>query len=247
MNQEERGQGQAHEAAWDAFMTGCVFNALCNRILESKNGLNFDLTLDGLLRDSANGLLREWVGMNKLYMHCSLYTIDLESLSGPAGLNDPLSSGLSIDTTFHISGIDTTVSTRDIFQALATGNESEEEAIRLLKYEIVWVDDASFFVSARLVDGIPTDDLELTGLIASHVRNALHRALGDVDILSLGDYFAKKYAAVETSQSPGILSSLTSVASLPFRVLGNVLGLGKRGASDNSVSSESANKRRRLA
>ena len=97
-----------------------------------------ELDLDELLHDSSyNHLLRDYIGLNKLYNHASIYTIDLESTSGPAGLHDPLSRGLSIDTTFNVSGITTSVSTRDIFQALASGNESEEEVIRSLKYEII--------------------------------------------------------------------------------------------------------------
>jgi poly(A)-specific ribonuclease len=48
-NQDGKGQGQAHEAAWDAYMTGCVFNALCNRILETKKRLGTFMPLDRLL------------------------------------------------------------------------------------------------------------------------------------------------------------------------------------------------------
>jgi len=178
-----------------------------------------------------------------IYMHVSLYTIDLESSSGLAGLHDPLSRGLSIDTTFYVSGITKSVSTRDIFQALAYGNESEDEAIRLLEYEILWVDDTSFFAGARI---ITTNDVTTTGLIASHIRNKLYAGLGKVEILPLGDYFKNKNDDVpETCESGGIVASLVSVATKPFRVLGSVLGFGKRPSDDNG-SSEGASKRRRL-
>mmetsp|Transcript_30080 Transcript_30080/g.62886 ORF Transcript_30080/g.62886 Transcript_30080/m.62886 type:complete len:383 (+) Transcript_30080:557-1705(+) len=240
-NQDGRSQGQAHEAAWDAYMTGCVFNALCNRILESKNRFSADLTLDDLLHESSDGMLREWIGLNKIYMHVSLYTIDLESSSGPApGMHDPLSSGLSVDTTFRVSGIATSVSTRDILQALTAGNESEEEAIRESRYEIIWVDDTSFFVGTRMADCVSGDDGDATGLVASHVRSKLHAGLGgDVEILPLGEYFKKKHEdATETmksttSETGGIVDSFVSVAMSPLKILGRAFSYGKRSSEDD--------------
>lgn len=239
VNKDGRSQGQAHEAAWDAYMTGCVFNALCNQILESKNRLNVAMTLDGLLHDSSVSLLREWIGINKIYMHMSLFTIDLED-----GLHDPLSKGLSVDTSFHVSGISTSVSTRDILQALSVGNESEYEVIRLLKYEIIWVDDTSFFVGSRTVNGVCSEDADTRGLIASHVRNKLYAGLGDLEIIPLGTYFKKKYSAPEPPASGGMVSSIVSVATKPFEILGNMMGFGKKPSNDNQ-SNERASKRRR--
>lgn len=245
MNQDGKGQGQAHEAAWDAYMTGCVFSALCGRILDSKCS---EMSLDELLHgpstmDDGRSQLRTLVGANLIYMHRSLYTIDLES-SGPiAGLFDQLSCGLCFDTTFHVSGIMSSVSTRNILQSLWTGNESDEEVIRQLNYEIIWVDDSSFFVGTRF-SGFP---LAVTrGLIASHVRNALHGGLGiKVNILSLKDYFINKNLVVP--QSAGIINSFLSVASNPFLALQSklcrMMGFGeKRSSEDDSISSRT-NKR----
>ena len=65
--------------------------------------------------DDGRSQLRTLIGANLIYMHRSLYTIDLES-SGPiTGLFDPLSCGLSFDTTFHVSGITSSVSTETFF------------------------------------------------------------------------------------------------------------------------------------
>ena len=189
VNQDGRSAGKAHKAAWDAYITGCVFHSLGRRVLESRNKLDLNPTLDELLHDSSYVTLRERMGRNKIYMHASLYTIDLELEEGPApGLHDPISSGLSADTTFCVSGITSAVSMRDIFQALGSGNESEEEAVRELRYKIIWLDDASFFVGARTNEELSREDGEATrGLIASHVRNALRSSLGeDVDIAPLG-------------------------------------------------------------
>ena len=229
------GVGQAHEAAWDAYMTGSIFHALGKRILESKNALNFVLSFNALLQESSESLLREYFGLNMLYMHISLYTIDLESSSGPAGLNDPLSCGLSIDTTFHVSGINASVSTRDILQALMAGSEGGDDILRLLKYDIIWVDVASFFVGTSCEEDISLDDSSTLKLIAMHVRNKLHAGLGNVNILSLGHYFKKK--AASEADSGGFAKSLVSLATAPFQLL-------KRAIS--SSENEPTKKRRRL-
>lgn len=238
-NQENGGsEGQAHEAAWDAYMTGSVFNALGKRILEGKNVLNLDLTFNALLNESSDSLLRDYLGMNMIYMHMSLYTIDLESTSGPAGLHDPLSSGLSIDTTFHVSGITTSISTRDIIQALMAGSEGEDDDIlRELKYDIIWIDDTSFFVGTRREEGVALDDRSTLKLIAMHVRNKLHDGLGNVDILSLEHYFKKKNLAKDAGTG-GFATSIASLATAPFRLLKRAMG--------TSSEQEPTNKKRRL-
>jgi hypothetical protein len=88
-----------------------------------------------------------------------------------------------------------------------------------VEYEIIWVNDASFFVGSRTT-AFP---LAVTrGLIASHVRNALHAGLGQkVTILSLKDYFINKNQVVPQS---GIVSSLLLMASKPFLTLQSKLG-----------------------
>ena len=230
---------------------GCVFNALNNQILETK----YDMPLDKLLHNSSpkhqlshNHLLRTLVGLNKIYMHVSLYTIDLESSSGPAGLHDPLSRGLSIDTTFHVFGITTSVSTRDIFQALGSSNESEEEVIRQLRYEVIWVDDVSFFVGTRVDEETRTITSVTRGIIGAHVRDKLHASLGNnVKITDLGEYLKKKYKGIEAAASG--FAGLVSVATMPFQALGSVFGFGKKRSftdDDNSSSEGGANKRRRM-
>ena len=244
-NQEEEGsEGQAHEAAWDAHMTGCVFSALGNRIIEQKKRVlfgidvkNLDLTFDSLLNESSDSLLRDYLGLNMLYMHMSLYTIDLESTLGPAGLNDPLSSGLSIETTFHVSGITTSVSTRDIIQALMAGNEGEsDDILQELKYDIIWVDDESFFVGTRRDEGIALDEWLPLKLIATHVRTKLHDGLGgNVQILSLSQYFKKKN--LSKGAGTGFAKSIVSLATAPFQLL-------KRAMS--ASEEEPTNKKRRL-
>ena len=183
-------------------------------------------------------------------MHSSLYTVDLGSSSGPVvGLHDPLTRGLSVHAAFRVAGFAASVSTGDMHRALAAGIESEEEAIRRPTYEIVWADDESFFVGARTGDDAFSGDgpSATTSLVASHVRSSLHAGLGDVDVVPLADHLRDKYDAAETTAEPaaGIVGSLVSAASLPFRVLGGVLGFGKRRGADDR-NGEGASKRRRL-
>ncbi len=221
-----------------------MFSALCNRILESKNRLDSDyFSVDKLLHNSSVGThLREQFGLNLLYMHLSLYTIDLESQLGPEGLGGPLSSGLSYDSTFHVSGITSSVSTRDILQALTTGNESEDEVIRQLKYEIIWVNDSAFVVGTRMCNDVSANDLSATELIASHVRNKLHGGLGKVDIVSLGEHLRKASNEPEAIRSGGIVLTLSSIASKPFQVIAKWCGF----PDDPSKDEQRLRKRKRL-
>ena len=222
---------QAHEAAWDAYMTGCCFYALCKKILEPNNDSR--LALNRVFKhDPVGSLHRTSLGLNKLYMHMSLYTIDLESSSGPVGLNDPLSHGLSVNTTFYVSGIDTNVSTRDILKALTDGNFEGTVLLQHLKYEIIWIDDQSFFVGTKLDNLVSTEDSGSINLIALHVHNQLHAGLKGVEVLDLADYFNQTHMVKD--------SILRSFAFAIKKLFGGT----KR--SHEASGDEKTSKRRRL-
>jgi poly(A)-specific ribonuclease len=220
---------QAHEAAWDAFMTGCCFYALSKKILDNKDSR---LTLGRVLEHEPVGSLhRTSMGLNKLYMHFSLYTIDLESSSGTSGLHDPLCHGLTVNTTFYVSGIDSTVSTRDILRAL-TVTQNQTEIIQHLRYEICWVDDESFFVGTKLDNLISVRDTGAISLIAIHVRHQLRAGLRGVQVIDLADYFNQKHSSKQS-----LIGSITSAVKRLF-------GGGKRTEDDDT--NERAKKRRRV-
>lgn len=224
---------QAHEAAWDAYMTGCCYYALSRKILDY-NG-DSRLTLDRVLEHEPVGSLhRVSLGLNKIYMHFSLYTIDLESSSGTAGLHDPLCHGLSVNTTFYVSGIDTTVSTRDILKALTDGTDNQTEIIQHLKYEIVWMDDVSFFVGTKLENIVSVHDTGSIHLIALHVHNQLHSGLKGVQVVDLADYFQQQHVG-----SGSILGSFTSAVK-------RIFGGGKRAHENGAAEHANKNKRRRM-
>jgi len=225
---------QAHEAAWDAYMTGCVYYALCKKILEPNNDSR--LALSRILEhESVGSLHRNTLGLNKIYMHMSLYTIDLESSPGIVGFCDPLSHGLSVNTTFYVSGIDTNVSTRDILRALTDGNQrNETEVLQHLKYEIIWIDDESFFVGTKLDNLVSVGDSGSVNFIALHVHHQLHVGLKGVKVVNLVDYFAQKNTEKET-----IIGSIATAVKRLF-------GGGKR-SLDGASGNGQANKRRRVS
>jgi hypothetical protein len=235
-------EGQAHEASWDAYMTGNVFFNLCKRILEpigkacSHGNVSLYQILESDHTENIYCVCRGLLGINKIYMHFSLYTIDLESSSGPAGLHDPLTHGLSANTTFYVSGINTTVSTRDILRALTNGSQNESELLQHLKYEIIWMDDTSFFVGTKLDNLVSVKDAPTISLIALHVHNKLHAGLEGVQVLDISDYFSQKNTGKES-----MIDWLASTVERPVQALRKMFSAGK-----SDVGGLAKKKRRRV-
>ena len=130
---------QEHEAAYDAFMTGTVFIALCETIFGSllqRSG--FTSQIMSVLTDLDPSVARISFCRNLLYQP-SMYTMDLEEN------RDPLSRGLLLDTTYRVSGFDAAVSTRDIVAALSNLKDSRD---RDVAFDIIWIDDTTFLVTA---------------------------------------------------------------------------------------------------
>eukprot|EP00804_Cyclotella_cryptica_P010761 CCRYP_005535-RB/>CCRYP_005535-RB protein AED:0.12 eAED:0.12 QI:118/1/1/1/0.5/0.33/3/4044/772 len=242
MNQNDReSNGQAHEAAWDAYMTGCVFYGLCKKILEPSGTRNEEMSIEKILqKESLGNVRRDLLGLNKIYFHFSLYTIDLESSSGIPGLLDPLSHGLSVNTTFYVTGIDTNVSTRDILQALTHESQYESELLQHLKYEIIWMDDTSFFVGTKLDDIVSGVDSGTINLIAVHVHDKLHTGLKGVQVLDLVDFFKQ-----ESIPKESVIGSFASAVAKPFQMLGNIV-FGARKRSHEVSEGQQGNKRSRV-
>mmetsp|Transcript_4858 Transcript_4858/g.9894 ORF Transcript_4858/g.9894 Transcript_4858/m.9894 type:complete len:836 (+) Transcript_4858:58-2565(+) len=234
---------QAHEAAWDAYMTGCVFSALCRRVIASKyRRVNGNVSLDSFLHNSRDDILRYSLGLNKIYMHMSLYTIDLESTSGPIGLHDPLTNGLSVETTFLVSGFNCSVSTRDILQSLMNVSRNEEELLQHLKYEIIWLNDTSLLVGTKVEEEVALESLANKNIIASHVRNKLHAGLGSVKILNLVEYFEDLKSRKELPVKP--VSS--GFAGSIFSGVKRALGLGEKRSSEEGGIEGQRRKRMRV-
>jgi hypothetical protein len=86
----------------------------------------------------------EFYGRNKLYFHISPYTIDLATPD-----LDPMQRGMSRSSTFRVTGIDPTVSTRDIVRCLKGLVDTEGGRVN---FEIIWVDNTTFLVGVMIED-----------------------------------------------------------------------------------------------
>lgn len=142
-SQLEESEEQAHDAAYDAYMTGVSF---CGLTYTIHNQCKIPPT-------SSNARFKLWevsdsleyprwlFGRNKLHFHLSPFTIDLESSS------DPLGRRISALSTFRVANFDTQVTTRDILDSVRGLTDSEQRAISV---ELFWVDDSTFLVGARI-------------------------------------------------------------------------------------------------
>lgn len=134
---------QEHEAAYDAYMTGVCFIGLCEDIEGDGEGGVYE----GLWTVPVQG---PRYARNKLFQ-MSLYTMDLDNVQSGSSSSDPLKRGMLAESTFCVTGIDPAVSTRDIVRVLAP---LQDEQRRRVMYEIVWVDDTTFMVSASFKQGM---------------------------------------------------------------------------------------------
>ena len=218
---------QEHEAAYDAFMTGVCFIALWNEI---QNLLEHDLLSNSLHEGKSHRIL---FGRNQLYQ-MSMYTMDLENLE-----SDPMSRGMLPEATYRVSGIDPAVSTRDIVRCLAGLND---DVGRRVMFELVWIDDTTFLVSAsyREADtGLNLVAEEATlRVIREHgliIQRALARRFVQGEkVQPLPEYLATLETQHKQEANPSIFSRLASL-----------FGFGtKRRAEDETTQPQS--KRRRL-
>lgn len=135
---------QAHDAAFDAYMTGVSFCGLIYSIHDECNIpptiSNSDFKLWEML--DCMDFPRWLYGRNKLYFHLSPFTIDLEAVQ------DPLGRRISDLSTFRVSHIDSQVSTRDILDCVRGLTDSRHRSIYV---DIFWVDDNTFLIGARIV------------------------------------------------------------------------------------------------
>jgi len=187
---------QTHEASYDAYMTGAVFYGLVLSAPSSDSDgnevINPWTTVSGQAEDTRNGniagsidinaqnILRERFACNKLYLMLTMYTIDLTSVE------DPLSRGMHINTTFCVSGNDTSISTADIVRCLTSLTAAPNVEGGGLHFEIIWVDDTTFFVAAR--EDEEDRNLERLQNQGNLIYEALCRRFRNSSIVCLRDY-----------------------------------------------------------
>jgi len=222
-NDESAAEDQEHEAAYDAFMTGAVYVGLCNQIKVHQTDTPNDESIEGfgslvhLAADENDQEVRLTYGRNKLYQ-MSMYTMDLEEPS-----RDPLSRGMLPESTYRISGIDPSVSTRDIVRCLSG---LHDDTGRKVNFDLVWVDDVTFICAASYrvpqtiasngTVGVAVGASETTLVLKEHGRlilEALRQRFPTESIIGLDDYLLslEKEAASNTNENDSWVSRICSL------------------------------------
>ncbi|VEU40422.1 unnamed protein product [Pseudo-nitzschia multistriata] len=172
LNGQAQLDKQSHDAAYDAYMTGVAFCALSYGIQDECKIPPVDASSEFALWDCSTedfSFSRSMYGRNKLYFHLSPYTIDLESPE-----LDPLGRGMSHESTFLVSDIDPSVSSRDIANCLSRLYDSSNQRVN---FDVIWVNDTTFIVGAQIVSLIedPERFEEHGWLILEALRNRFNK------------------------------------------------------------------------
>ena len=192
----------AHQADYDALMTGAIFVGLSKHLrpLEVDAGSDEEEEEGEVADDNAGAGVRHvrahWynsrLGCNQIYS-LGLYTLDLEKDV------DPLSTGLQPQYAFRVAGIDPSITTRDIVSCVSELVDSDS---RPVNFDIVWVDDTTFIVATRyrprfeatigtLTETPSPSDDSSGAVLAAHgqlVRDALEARFGKSLISTLEEY-----------------------------------------------------------
>lgn len=222
------------------FMTGCVFVGL------SKTGV--DNGLPHLLAASGNGsnddVIRSTYGRNKLYQ-LSMFTLDLEELQVEG---DPLQHGMSMNSSFRVSGIDPSISTRDIVRCT---NDLFDRSGRRVNFDIVWVDDTTFIVAARFSspEVVNAAAANATNILTEHgqlVERALRNRFQREEIISLEEYFYNERLQQMAAMNAAARQKADKEESPSWisRVL-EMVGMKKRKANDDDDGTNQPTPKRR--
>lgn len=224
-----------HEAAYDAYMTGAVFVGLSRHLKpvtvpgdDSDGEVVDDDNNDQSAAAGGRQCPSHWydatLGRNRIYS-LGLFTLDLENPE-----SDPLSRGMLPEAAYLVSGIDPSVTTRDIVWCL---HELVDSDRRPVNFDIVWVDDTTFIVACRYrptnVDTVgllaastdddhdnkPDDSPDET-ILKAHgqlIQRALSVRFGRDGIVSLGEHFRRSRAAAEALRRPNWFARVLALTS----------------------------------
>jgi hypothetical protein len=268
---EDSNDDQMHEAAYDAFMTGAVFQELSRRIMRTmsyKNSLgapsvpsagygSLDFLIDTSSSKSDGSLCpsRRFFGRNRIYLMQTLYTIDLEK-DGDA---DNFHKGMLAEASFRVSGIEGSIRNNDIYYrmrgALKNANLSAS-------FDITWIDDNTFIISTRA----PQDGCAIFGCATEAdlyekvrhdgkiVGDAVRMAFSDATVEPFDEYLRSKAEWLEDEaggtngkKSGGIVRrTFGKIKGSAYGLAGSIFG-SKRSRDDEESASGGNGKRRRLA
>lgn len=228
---------QEHEAAYDAYMTGAIYIGLCEQI---KSTLQDEtVALDGVgnmthltIDNEGTENTRLLYGRNKLFQ-MSMYTMDLED-----PVSDPLSRGMLVESTFRVSDIDPSVSTRDIIRCLSGLIDTQD---RRVNFEIIWLNDTSFLVAAVFRPEVSDTALDPAATILDHgklILGALRLRFAKERIMSLEQVLkVDSLETIDEAKRDGWLSHF-------WRLLG--FASSKRKGGHDQFDGQPVAKRRRV-
>ncbi|KAL7565338.1 hypothetical protein ACA910_014617 [Epithemia clementina (nom. ined.)] len=236
---------EEHFADYDAYMTGVCFLGICQSILRTADPSNSSTQSSGVVARPNVGTLvhllapvydpqvRKYFGRNILYQ-MSIYNLDLEDSE-----RDPLCRGMRSETTFRVSSIDPSITTRDIVNCVSG---LYDKGGRPINFEIIWVDDTTFMVAAtyrvRRSEN-NNDEANDEAILQEHgelIQYALKRRFDSSTVISLEEHLQNSELGVETGATDNTLSSLAK------RLLGWI-GIGSENISS---AAEPLAKKRRL-
>jgi poly(A)-specific ribonuclease len=162
---------QAHDAAFDAYMTGVAFCGLSFTIHnQCKIPAVETSTQFALWGMNDLELAKNFYGCNTLYFFASPYVIDLDS----SGSDDPFRKGMSKFSTFKMSGFDKAVKNSDIHQCMSQLTDS---CNRRINYELFWIDDNTIIIAVVIREFEHREHMfDEHGAI---VKNALYKFFGE--------------------------------------------------------------------
>ncbi|KAL3944266.1 MAG: hypothetical protein SGBAC_001660 [Bacillariaceae sp.] len=181
-NGDDGDEQQAHDAGWDAYMTGAAFCGLSYTIhdfLQFPPVQSCRSQFKLWNTDPKDEAFANMYGRNNLHFHLSPYTINLESPG-----SDPMGNGMSVESTYCVAGIDPSISTRDIVRCL-TGL-SDSDGVRV-NYDIIWIDDTSFLAGAKILNCQDKELLLKHGMIIENALSATFRKGESIQVLSDDD------------------------------------------------------------
>ena len=232
---------EEHFADYDAFMTGTCFLGLCEYILrttdQSSNAGAAHSSgvvakpqvgpLENLLAPVLDPQIRKSFGRNLLYQ-MSMFNLDLED-----GEKDPLSYGYQGSSIYRVLGINSSVTTRDIFHGVSRFCESQG---RRVNFEIIWIDDTTFMVAVCRPNNGGTNEEAILAENGQLVEDALKRRFTDAIVITFEEHMRN----VELGLSPN--AKKETLASKASKFL-----LGWIGIQSNKDQEGPSNKRRRIA
>jgi hypothetical protein len=185
---------QKHEAAYDAYMTGCAFLGLCDEIQLAAGLPRLFPFHDGLRvlypvqAETSVDILRYMFARNQLFQS-SVYTLDLES-------GDRMKRGKFLESSFRLSGLDGKCSMRVFMEQVQKAVDS-----RGVHLDFSRIEDGTFLVtvnsSGKLRRGSVADVMATVRQEGLKLEKGLRSVFQPLQIQRMDDYLTELEAEKE--------------------------------------------------